>query len=43
MGEETDETKGPMKENYCVDNWAMIVYAGLLEFIYNGPTKFEDS
>ena len=29
---------GGMKENYCVDNGAMIAYAGLLEFIYNGPT-----
>ena len=24
---------GAMKENYCVDNGAMIAYAGLLEFL----------
>ena len=34
---------GAMKENYCVDNGAMIAYAGILEFMDRGPTQFEDT
>lgn len=34
---------GAMDERYCIDNGAMIAYAGILEFLHNGGTKFEDT
>ncbi|KRX04717.1 hypothetical protein PPERSA_03108 [Pseudocohnilembus persalinus] len=32
---------GAMDERYCIDNGAMIAYAGLLEFLHVGPTSLE--
>lgn len=34
---------GAMDERYCIDNGAMIAYAGILEFLHNGPTPFKDT
>jgi len=32
-----------MDERYCIDNGAMIAYAGILEFMHSGPTDFKDT
>lgn len=32
-----------MDERYCVDNGAMIAWAGWLEFQTNGPTPFRET
>jgi N6-L-threonylcarbamoyladenine synthase len=34
---------GAMDERYCIDNGAMIAYAGLLEYHKNGGIKIEDT
>lgn len=34
---------GSMDERYCIDNGAMIAYAGILEFIAGKTTEFEDT
>ena len=43
MAEDRQGKIGAMKENYCVDNGAMIAYTGLLEFQSRGATPFEDT
>lgn len=32
-----------MDHRYCIDNGAMIAYAGILEHLSGGTMKFEDS
>lgn len=34
---------GGMDERYCIDNGAMIAYAGILEYFSTGPTPFEET
>jgi len=36
MVEERGGKVGAMDERYCIDNGAMIAYAGLLEYKYSG-------
>jgi N6-L-threonylcarbamoyladenine synthase len=43
MVEDRNARMGGMDERYCIDNGAMIAYAGVLEFLSCGPTKFEDT
>ena len=43
MVEERNGILGAMDQRYCIDNGAMIAYAGLLEYKYTGEMKFEDS
>lgn len=43
MVEDRDAVMGGMDERYCIDNGAMIAYAGVLEYFSTGPTKFEDT
>lgn len=42
MVEERGGKVGAMDERYCIDNGAMIAYAGLLEYFSTGSTKLED-
>lgn len=34
---------GGMDDSYCIDNGAMIAYAGLIEYMAGNRMKFEDS
>lgn len=43
MVKERGGTVGAMDDRYCIDNGAMIAYAGILEFLHVGPTKFEET
>ena len=43
MVEDRNATMGGMDERYCIDNGAMIAYAGVLEYFSSGATKFEDT
>ena len=37
MVEDRGGKVGAMDERYCIDNGAMIAYAGILEYKHNGP------
>ena len=43
MVEDRGGQVGAMDERYCIDNGAMIAYAGILEYLNSGPTPFEDT
>ena len=43
MAEERGGKIGKMDHRYCVDNGAMIAYAGIVEFMEGQVTSIEDS
>lgn len=43
MVEDRGGVVGKMDDRYCIDNGAMIAYAGLLEYIHTGPMNIEES
>jgi N6-L-threonylcarbamoyladenine synthase len=43
MAKERGGSLCAMDDRYCIDNGAMIAYAGLLEFLKGNVTKFEDT
>ena len=43
MVKERGGSVGRMDERYCIDNGAMIAYAGILEFLAGRTTEFEDT
>ena len=42
MAGERGATVCAMDDRYCIDNGAMIAYTGLIEFMANGPTPWEE-
>lgn len=43
MVEDRGGKVGAMDERYCIDNGAMIAYAGVLEYLHSGATAFQDT
>lgn len=46
MGEMVKERGGrvcAMDQRYCIDNGTMIAQAGVLSYLYNGPTELKDT
>lgn len=43
MVEDRGGVVGKMDERYCIDNGAMIAYAGLLEYLHTGAMDIEES